>query len=138
MRLLERDDVEVVRPRDGDGISVDSVDDVKLKGFGAAAAVVVPLVEVLRLGSLSFGDDTVVDGVAVDVDGTAGGPISPADADDALVAAVPAFIDRCTVSPSLRPSYSLSSRSSAMALPLNSQRCLSASGAPFALCCACS
>lgn len=49
-----------------------------------------------------------------------------------------ALMLRWTVSPSLMPSYSLSSRSSAIAFPLYSQRCLSGSGAPLAASCACS
>lgn len=53
-------------------------------------------------------------------------------------ATTPALIDKWTVSPSLMPSYSFNIRSSAIALPLYSQRCLSGSGAPLAASCACS
>lgn len=45
-------------------------------------------------------------------------------------ATAPALMLRWTVSPSLIPSYSLRRRSSAIAFPLNSHLCLSASGAP--------
>lgn len=56
----------------------------------------------------------------------------------AVGATTPALIDKWTVSPSLMPSYSFNIRSSAIALPLYSQRCLSGSGAPLAASCACS
>jgi hypothetical protein len=57
------------------------------------------------------------------------GPLSPAGA---------ALMLRWTVSPSLMPSYSFSRRSSAIAFPLYSQRCLSGDGAPLAASWACS
>lgn len=66
----------------------------------------------------------VVDVVAVEA-----GPLSPAGA---------ALMLRWTVSPSLMPSYSFSRRSSAIAFPLYSQRCLSGDGAPLAASWACS
>ena len=53
---------------------------------------------------------------------------------DALALAVaPALTIKLTVSPSLIPSYSLSNLSSAIAFPLNIQRWLAGSGAPWSL-----
>lgn len=111
--LLEREVDEVVRVRDaaGGGISEDRVEGVKLNGALGLALLAV-----------------FVAGVGVGVDADDG-----VDDDGTGAASTAALIARWTVSPSLSPSYSFNSRSSAIALPLYSQRCRSGSGAPLAL-----
>lgn len=49
--------------------------------------------------------------------------------------ATPALMERWTTSPSLTPSYSFSSLSSAIPFPLSSQRWRSGEGAPASRCC---
>jgi len=89
--------------------------------------------------------DADADGVDDDVDvvviaatvGPAGAwEVDAVDAAGVAVAfAAPALTIRLTVSPCLMPSYSLSSLSSAIAFPLNIQRWLAGSGAPWSLNC---
>lgn len=110
--------------------------DRKPKGEGAA--------ERLSFGGAGAANSGGGSGDAIGemIDETAGVALVVVELVLLLVAAVApagaALMLRWTVSPSLMPSYSFSSRSSAIALPLYNQRCLSGSGAPLTASWACS